>query len=364
MNIKNTDASYENIVENLGQGLLYVETSGEITIFNQQAERITELSRGFVVGKTPGEVFKLDPWITELLKKTLSDSKDFFDYEGTLQRKISGKITISITTKEVFDREGTLTGIIALIQDLSLRKSIEAGALRKERLAFLGAFAANLAHEIKNPLAGIKGSAQLLARKLSDEKLIEYTSIIEKESDRLNTLVNDMLGFTRPARQIKKELNIHKAIDDVLVLLKENLEDVLLVKEYDPSIPPLKADAFGMTQVLLNIIKNAIEAAKESAGTRSVKISTRVPTDFHIVDEASDGAKFVELEIKDSGPGIPEENMDKIFTPFFSTKSEGSGLGLAISYRIVQEHDGFITITANPDGGAIVCIYLPLGGKE
>ena len=358
-----TDASYENIVENLDEGLIYVEPSGVITVFNQQAERITELSRGFVVGKTPSEVFRLDPWITELLKKTLDEGKDFFDYEGTLQRKITGEVTISITTKKVFDKDGSRTGVIALIKDLSLRKSIEAGALRKERLALLGAFAANLAHEIKNPLAGIKGSAQLLARKLSNEGLVEYTAIIEKESDRLNTLVNDMLGFTRPARHIKKELNIHKAIDDVLLLMKKELEDVSLSKEYDPSIPPLKADAFAITQVLLNIIKNAAEAARESNDGKSVKVSTRIPTDFHIVDEASDGAKFIEIEVKDSGKGIAEENLDKIFTPFFSTKSAGSGLGLAISYRIIQEHDGFITIVANPKGGTIVSIYIPLGGK-
>ena len=149
---------------------------------------------------------------------------------------------------------------MALIKDLSGIKSLETGSLRKERLAYIGTFAANLAHELKNPLSGMRGAAQLLARRVHDEKLKDYTGVIMREADRLNAILNDMLNFARPGKLNKKECNIHKILDSAVLLLSDGAPAETFVREYDPSLPPLFADEGQLTQVFLNLVKRQIPA--------------------------------------------------------------------------------------------------------
>jgi two-component system nitrogen regulation sensor histidine kinase GlnL len=155
----------------------------------------------------------------------------------------------------------------------------------------------------------------------------------------------------------KRRLNIHKVLDEVVLLLTKGHKGPTFVKEYDPSLPPVLGDEDKLTQVLLNLIKNAREAIGEKEG--EVRVITRMVTDFHLVDEGSKEAKLAAVEIRDTGCGIPQENLEKVFTPFFTTKPGGSGLGMAISYRIIKEHGGFLTIDSKPGGGTRVDVYLP-----
>ena len=357
------DLSFEDILENLGEGVVCVDVQMKVTVFNHAAEKMTETSRGKVLGRPVSEVFSQDVWIVEVIDMTLRENKVFSDYEETLKRRFSGPMPIGVTTTQIFDPAGALTGAVVLIKDLSGIKSIERDSLRKERLAHMGGFAANLAHEVKNPLGGIRGAAQLLSRKVPDPALCEYTDIIIKEADRLNNIVREMLDFAKPARITKKPLNIHKVLDRVTLLLIEDGDGPAFIKEYDPSLPPVSGDEDKLTQVFLNIIKNATEATGKKKGGE-VRLVTRIVTDFHLVSEGLAAAMLATVEVIDNGPGISEENMEKVFTPFFTTKSGGSGLGMAISYRIVKDHEGLMKIESSEDEGTSVSVYLPVAQES
>ncbi len=350
--------SYEDIVENLAEGVIGVDLEMKVRVFNQSAEKISGVSRSVVIGKPVKEVFKLDPRLSEMLESTLAQGRLFAEYEEKIHRKIYGPLPVGITTSQVFDIDGNLSGAVALIKDLSGVKSLEAGSLRKERLAYIGTFAAHLAHEIKNPLSGIRGAAQLLSKKVRDEKLNDYTEVIIREADRLNLILNEMLDFTRPARLKKKDLNIHKVLDSVLLLLQEGASPSAFIKIYDPSLPPVSGDENQLTQVFLNLIKNAKEALGKDG---TVQIITRMITDFYIIEEgAKTGGKMAAVEIKDNGCGIKPEDIEKIFTPFFTTKPKGSGLGMAISLKIIKEHSGLLKIDSTPGKGTTVSVFLPI----
>lgn len=353
---------YEDIVENLAEGVVGVDADMAVRVFNQSAEKMTGVSRAMVIGRPAGEVFKRDARIVEMLEKTLGEGRLFAEYEEKLNRRLSSDaMPVGITTSQVFDAQGEVTGAVALIKDLSGIKSLEAGSLRKERLAYIGTFAANLAHEIKNPLSGIRGAAQLLSRKVKDPSLEDYTAVVIKEADRLNLIVNDMLDFARPARLNPKELNIHMVLDSVVLLMQEGMPPGAFVKDYDPSIPDVWGDENQLTQVFLNLVKNAREALGEGG---SVRVNTRMITDFHLAGEGTGGGKMVAVEIRDDGCGIKEEDLEQIFTPFFTTKKKGSGLGMAISLKIIKEHGGLLKIDSAPGVGTTVAVFLPVAGKD
>jgi two-component system nitrogen regulation sensor histidine kinase GlnL len=190
-----------------------------------------------------------------------------------------------------------------------------------------------------------------------------------READRLNTILNDMLSFTRPAVLKKKPLNIHRVLDSVIMLMEESGGPPELVKEYDPSIPEVSGDEGQLTQVFLNLAKNACEAVGAEG---RVTVVTRMTTDFHLVpggSEVTGGRRrmMASVEVRDNGPGIEPDDLEKIFTPFFTTKGGGSGLGMPISLKIVKEHGGLLRIYSTPGEGTSVMVYLPLaedGGGE
>ncbi len=354
--------SYEDIVENLAEGVVGVDVSMNVNIFNQSAEKMTGTSRALVIGKPAHEVFRRDARLAEMMEKTLNEGRLFAEYDEKLHNRFSAQpMSVSFTTSQVFDSDGEVSGAVGLIKDLSGIKSLEAGSLRKERLAYIGTFAANLAHEIKNPLSGLRGAAQLLSRKVSDESLSDYTRVIMNEADRLNNILEGMLDFARPARLNPRGLNIHKALDSVILLLEEGAGPGMFTKDYDPSLPDVWGDESQLTQVFLNLVKNA----REAIGPKGrVSVNTRVITEFHLVGGGPGAGKMAAIEIKDDGCGIKEEDLEKIFTPFFTTKARGSGLGMAISLKIIKEHNGFLRIDSTPGEGTTVAVFLPLAGKE
>ncbi|WP_444883093.1 nitrogen regulation protein NR(II) [Microbulbifer sp. PSTR4-B] len=215
-----------------------------------------------------------------------------------------------------------------------------------------------MAHEVKNPLGGIRGAAQLLQRELPDASLEEYTQIIIEEVDRLRNLVDRLLGPRQPVQLVPS--NVHEILERVAQLVEVECGGELLIRrDYDPSIPDVPADPEQLIQALLNIARNAMQAIDESIGLTNgeMVLRTRVQRQFTI------GRRHCPLvcriEIEDNGPGIAEEIRERIFFPMISGRAEGSGLGLSISQNIINQHRGLIKCDSRP-GRSVFQIYLPL----
>jgi two-component system nitrogen regulation sensor histidine kinase GlnL len=211
-----------------------------------------------------------------------------------------------------------------------------------------------LAHEIKNPLGGLRGAAQLLQRELGSSELTEYTRIIIDEADRLTELVDRMLG---PNRQTKiTEVNVHETLEHVVRLVDAELSGrVTFVRDYDPSLPDIRGDAAQLVQALLNIMRNAGQALAHTRNPQ-IELKTRVVRQFTI--GATRHRLVAEIDISDNGPGIAEDMMDRIWFPMISGRPDGSGLGLAITQAIIGQNHGVIECTSRP-GATCFSVFLP-----
>ena len=228
-----------------------------------------------------------------------------------------------------------------------------------ERALNFEALAAGLAHEIKNPLAGLQGSAELLARE-AEGNARDYAQVIAREAKRVDGLVRELLDLARPAALQTGPVEIHDVLRDVLVLARgmPGADRVAFVERYDPSLPPVSGDDEKLTQVILNLVRNALEAV---AGVASPHITLETAVATLRVRAASGRTKpLVRISVQDSGPGIPDAMLPRLFTPFSTSKPHGTGLGLAISRRIVEAHGGRMEVKNRSGGGAEANVYLPL----
>jgi two-component system, NtrC family, sensor kinase len=232
---------------------------------------------------------------------------------------------------------------------------------RADRLASLGTLIASLAHEIRNPLVSIKTFTQLLPERIEDEEFRNYfLKVASGEIDRLTSLINELLGFARPSEPRLEGEDVNGLIDkmEVLVATEARKKNVALEKNYSRDLPNVRVDAEQLKQVLLNILLNAIQAIKGEGKIWIETRSVKVPIEEKVVP-------FIQIEVRDTGGGIPKENLERIFDPFFSTRPEGSGLGLAISHQIIHDHGGFISVESEVGKGTSFKVHLPLkpGGK-
>jgi len=228
-----------------------------------------------------------------------------------------------------------------------------------ERALDFEALAAGLAHEIKNPLAGLQGSAELLARE-AEGPAGEYAAVIAREAKRVDGLVRELLDLARPAALQTEPVDVHDVIGDVLVLAKgiPGAERVLFVERYDPSLPPILGDQEKLTQVVLNLVRNAIDAVAERP--KPVVVFETGVASVRIRSASGRTRPLARISIQDNGPGIPESMLNRLFTPFATSKPHGTGLGLAISRRIVDAHGGRMEVRNRAVGGVEANLYLPL----
>jgi two-component system nitrogen regulation sensor histidine kinase GlnL len=228
-----------------------------------------------------------------------------------------------------------------------------------ERALDFEALAAGLAHEIRNPLAGLQGSAELLARE-AEGPAAEYAAVIAREARRVDGLVRELLDLARPAVLHTAPVRIHDVVGDVLVLARgvPGAERIQFVERFDPSLPDLHADDEKLTQVFLNLLRNAVEAV---ADRPSPRITVETGVAGQRLRQASGRTRpLARIAIQDNGPGVSEAMLPRLFTPFATSKSNGTGLGLAISRRIVEAHGGRMEVRNRAGGGAEAAVYLPL----
>ena len=233
-----------------------------------------------------------------------------------------------------------------------LRKS-KAHIQRADRLASLGTLTAALAHELRNPLVAIKTFTQLLPERFEDEEFRNhFLQIVSGEVDRISTLINELLEFARPSDPKVDQENINDILDSILFLVTTGTKKkhIQIVKDFSASLPSVPIDREQIKQVFLNILINAIEATEENG---KIYVKTRPYL-------KSNGEPYVQIEVTDTGCGIPPEHIESIFHPFFTTKHKGNGLGLSISNQIVQEHKGSIDVESQPNKGSTFYVNLPL----
>jgi len=298
--------------------------------------------------------------LLEMVSKTAATGMTISDYENIALAKASHLTPVSATTSPLLKDNGEQTGTILILRDLSNIRELERAVRQADRLSTLGTLAAGLAHEIKNPLGGIKGAAQLLERELPDgSELCEYTGIMLKEVQRVNKIVEELLELASPRPLRPSKVNLHKTLGDILILQKRAVgkKSINFLQQFDPSIPPLLGDEALLIQLFLNLIKNAVEAVKEIG---VIRVTSRVVADYSMTQKGERRSRMVAIEISDDGPGINKDDMEHLFTPFFTTKPNGTGLGLAICQKIVSEHRGMIKVDSDPTKGTTFTVMLPL----
>jgi two-component system, NtrC family, nitrogen regulation sensor histidine kinase GlnL len=350
--------SWEQILAGLEDGVITVDRDGKISYFNEAAEVLTELSSSQALQKSVVELFRREDWLVEQVKKSQPPRQESTRGEGDFVTRRGHKVPVSLTVSPLQDRHGNFLGSVLVLRDLKHRKELEEDLQRADRLAIVGTLAAGLAHEIRNPLGGIKGAAQLLKRSLDqNSSLLEYANIMIREVDRVDKLIEQLLDLARPAKLDLTAVNIHEVLEDVLLLETHTAEALRIAvkKRFDPSLPPIRGDRAQLTQVFLNLVKNAFQAMHRGG---ILTIATRLETDFHIRGQGSDRSRWIWVDVEDEGIGIKEQDLPHIFSPFFTTKNHGTGLGLAVCYRIVREHGGLIRVDSIEGKGTTFRISL------
>jgi two-component system, NtrC family, nitrogen regulation sensor histidine kinase GlnL len=350
--------SWEQILGGLEDGVVTVDPDGKIVFFNEAAEVLTETSAAQTLQGRVDLLFRREPWLLDLVKKSRPPRQESARGEGDLITRSGRKLPVSVTVSPLRDYYGKFLGTILLLRDVKHRIELEEDLKRADRLAMLGTLAAGLAHEIRNPLGGIKGAAQLLRRSVDgDSSLREYTDIMIREVDRVDKLIGQLLDLSRPPQLTLAPVNIHEILDDVLLLESPTAGErkVTIQKKFDPSLPPIRGDRAQLTQVFLNLVKNAFQAMDKPG---SLVITTRLETDYHVREQGTGRNRFIWVEISDEGTGIKQEDLTRIFAPFFTTKNSGTGLGLAISYGIIKEHGGIIRVESSEGKGTTFKVSL------
>lgn len=348
----------EHALASLSDAVVLTDGQDRIVLFNQAAQELTGFSEGYAIGRSCAEVFRTSPAIPNLVERARASGQSQSCGEELLhlyQRSIAVRLGCSPVRGQNADVEGCAL----VIQDLSYQKKLEEDVRRHETLAQLGGLVAGLAHEIKNPLGGIRGAAQLLARKITNNTdVTTCTGVMIREIDRLSQLVEQLLTFGAAPTPEPHPVNLHVLLRDALDVLGTELaaKSISVRLEIDPSLPDTQGDAALLTSVFLNLVKNSMEAMP-AGGT--ITVLTRVETDYHILRHAAAG-KFLRVEISDTGPGFPAAVLPRIFEPFFTTKARGTGLGLAVCERIIAVHGGDIRAENRMPQGAAITINLPV----
>jgi len=351
----------ESIVEKAGDAISVVDLEGKILYWNEGAEQIYGYRKEKVIGKRLSDfLFPLNETLREEEERLLDElmtrvkqGEAVPNVEVKRQTKEGKEIITSMTISPLRDAEGRVIGASRICKDITQLKKVEDRLILAERLSSLGELTAGVAHELRNPLAGIKINTQILSRKRDfpemERRLLDSTL---EGIGKIQKIVDDMLHFAKPKAFHFKLEDINEVAERSLAIFQTKLKkgNISLLFQKGEGLPKVWIDAHQIQQVLINLMLNAIQAM-EKGGTLALRTF-------------SDGKNEVSIEVKDTGVGIPKSHLKKIFDPFFTTKSEGTGLGLSISIKILESHGATIDVTSQEEKGSTFIIHFPLRGDH
>ncbi len=343
----------QNILESLTTGVIVTNLEEEIQTVNRCAEIFTGLSRDNALGKDMAAVLG-DSFPEKNAQVCFSE---YFREERGRKVRLSGR-TLEIFSAPVHDRNSDVIGTVFLLRDVTRVEKLEEMAKRSEKFAAMGEMAANIAHEIRNPLGSIELFASLLVKDLPGKRDRDRVSRIIASVKNVDNKISNLLLFTRNTPPTRRRVNLHDLLKEIETFSEEIFTqgNIVFTIRYADMDPVVGGDAEMLKQVFFNLILNALQAMPE--GGRLSIDTARCPA------AAGNAAPFVEIRLSDDGVGIAEENMGRIFDPFFSTREQGTGLGLAIVHNIVDMHGGSINIERGESAGTVVTVLLPLTSEE
>lgn len=337
-----------DILDGLATGVVVVDHNGCVNAANAAAERVLQTTRSQMLERELVGMLRDAEALGVLIERVRSESGALVMRDFTVHPVNADQPTTTI------DVVASLCGpslVLLELHDNTLHVQIERENRLLEQRGVGQTIARQLAHEIKNPLGGLRGAAQLLARRLSEPNLKEFTDVIIRESDRLVALVNTMLGPARPIQP--KPVNIHKLLQHVARLVTaESGPEVDIAEDYDPSLPEIRLDDDSVIQALLNVVRNALQAID---GHGTITLRTRAVNGFTIADKRH--SLVLRIDVKDTGPGIDPSVEDRLFFPLVTNRAQGTGLGLTLAQELVGRHGGLIKITGREP--TVFSIYLP-----
>jgi two-component system nitrogen regulation sensor histidine kinase GlnL len=339
-------------LELLATAVLLLDEHQHVCYANPAAENLFELSRRQLCGHDVRTLFGDAFALFQAIDKALANGASYTEQE--LELGINGKPRLHLScTVSVVEAPGASLVLEFRHIDQQLKIAREERLLEQQQAN--RELIRSLAHEIKNPLGGIRGAAQLLERELNRPPLTEYTQVIIGEADRLQSLVNRLL--TPHRLPTYRRTNIHEVLARVASVVQAEFPEIVIHSDFDASLPEFEADSEQLTQALLNIVRNAAQALQSVAGRREIRLRTRVARSVTMAKRHFRLALAVSVE--DNGPGVPEELRDRIFYPLVSGREGGSGLGLTIAQTFVAQHNGTIECESVP-GRTVFTILLPL----
>lgn len=344
--LRETKTLNDLIIENAADGVIAIDRQGDVTTMNPAAEMITGYTLNELVGRPYATLFS-DPHFASPVLDTLAHGTEHLAQEVSFPAR-DRTIELSVTTSRIHNPNGELIGALVIFSDLTARKETQRRLAQTERLATLGELMAGVAHEVRNPLTAIRGYVQIIRQQTSLPVHQEYLSVVLKEIDSINKVIQQLLDFSRPRQSQWQQVLLNSLIEETLILVQTSGVQARITFnfEQDTGLPAIVADRELLKQVILNLLINAVQAINARG---EIRIRT---WQYSATQQA--------VAIEDNGGGIDIALQKKIFDPFFTTKASGTGLGLALSQRIINAHQGDIHVASMPGCGATFTLILPI----
>jgi signal transduction histidine kinase len=352
------------MVWNLRNGVVAITRDGRVAVMNDIAYRVLGLTpRARDIGGHFAEVLKDVPDVLRIVAGSFELSH--LPNRAELRLKNTEKV-IGYTLSHVKDARGRDVGAALFFKDLTRVEQLEERERLRDRLAALGEMAAAIAHEVKNPLAGIEVMAGLLKRQLTESPDAQAVlADIIKEAKMANVIVQEVLAFVRPIRLQVEDIAVADVIRDAMAMAESHASlkgDVDVRVDVPEALRPIQGDPHQLRQIFTNLLTNAFEAMGGTGGVDITAVALDGDDDAGTAEHAT--GPMIQITVSDDGPGVPPEVVDRIFSPFFTTKPQGSGLGLAIVRKIVDAHDGRIDVSGRAGGGTVFRVTLPVRSQQ